>query len=75
MGNLCFRDGVPVIRIAMALRKRRRLLGRLPYHHLANPPPCVAKHILDFIMNALGKLSVSMRWACILLRSGVQWEW
>ena len=73
--NLGLRDGEPALRITMALRRRRRLVGRLLHHHLANPPPCVAKHILDFIMNDLGKLSVSMRWACILLRSGVQWEW
>ena len=73
--NLGLRDGVPVLRITMALRRRRRLVGRLLHHHLANPPPCVAKLILDFIMNDLGELSVSMRWACILLRSGVQLEW
>ena len=73
--NLGLRDGEPILRITMALRLRRRLVGRLLHQHLANPPPCVAKHILDFIMNDLGKLSVSMRWACILLRSGVQWEW
>ena len=73
--NLSLRDGEPVLRITMALRLRRRLVGRLLHQHLANPPPCVAKHILDFIMNDLGKLSVPMRWACILLRSGVQWEW
>ena len=74
-GNLGLRDGEPVLRITMALRRRRRLIARLLHHHLANPPPCVAKHILDFVMNDLGKLSVSMRRACILLRSGVQWEW
>ena len=73
--NLGLRDGEPALRITMALRLRRRLVGRLLHQHLANPPPCVAKHILDFIMNDLGNLSVSMRWACILLRSGVQWEW
>jgi len=72
---LGLRVGEPALRITMALRLRRRLVGRLLHQHLANPPPCVAKHILDFVMNDLGKLSVSMRWACILLRSGVQWEW
>ena len=41
--NLGLRDGVPVLRITMALRRRRRLVGRLLHHHLANPPPCVAK--------------------------------
>ena len=73
--NLGLRDGEPVLRITRALRLRRRMLGRLLHQHLANPPPCVAQHILDFIMNDLGKLSASMRWACILLRSGVQLEW
>ena len=68
VSNLGLRDGVPVLRITMALRRRRRLVGRRLHHHLANPPPCVAK------LN-LGKLSVWMRWACILLRSGVPWEW
>ena len=73
--NLGLRAGEPALRITMALRLRRRLVGRLLHQHLANPPPCVGKHILDFIMNDLGKLSVSMRWACILLCSGVQCEW
>ena len=73
--NLGLSDGEPVRRITRALRLRRRLLRRLLHRHLAHLSPCVAQHILDFIVNDLGKLSVSMRWACILLRSGVQWEW
>ena len=72
--NLGLSDGEPVRRITRALRLRRRLLGQLLHRHLAQLPPCVAQHILDFIVNDLGKLSVSKRWACILLRSGVQWE-
>ena len=68
------RAGEPTLRITKALRLRQRFVGRLLHEHLANLPPGVAKHILDFIMNDLGKLSVSMRWACILLRSGVQLE-
>ena len=62
-------------RITMALRRRRLLVDRLLHEHLPNTPSCVAELILDFLMNDLGKVSVSMRWACILLRSGVQWEW
>ena len=61
-------------RITAALRRRRVFADQLLHQHLANPPPSVAKLILDFIMNDLGKLSVSLRWACILLRSGVKWE-
>ena len=61
-------------RIVMALRRRRRFADRLLQEHLANTPFCVAELILDFLMNDFGKLSVSTRWACILLRSGVQWE-
>ena len=73
--NLGLRNGEPALRITMALRLRRRLVSRLLHQHLAQLPPCVAKHILDFLMNDLGKLPVSMRWACILLRSGVQLDW
>ena len=68
------RAGEPALRITKALRLRQRFVGRLLHQHLANLPPCVAKHILDFIMNDLGELSVSMRWAFLLLRSGVQLE-
>ena len=68
------RAGEPALRITKALRLRQRFVGRLLHEHLANLPPAVAKHILDFIVNDLGKLAVSMRWACILLRSGVQLE-
>ena len=74
-GNLGLRAGEPALRITKALRLRQRFVDRLLHEHLANLPRGVAKHILDFIMNDLGKLSVSMRWACILLRSGVQLEW
>ena len=73
--NLGLSDGEPALRITMALRLRRRLVSRLLHQHLAQLPHSVAKHILDFLMNDLGKLPVSMRWACILLRSGVQLEW
>ena len=72
--NLRMRAGEPALRITKALRLRQRFVGRLLHEHLANLPPAVAKHILDFIVNDLGKLAVSMRWACILLRSGVQLE-
>ena len=72
--NVGLRDGEPALRITVALRLRQRLVGRLLHQHLANLPPCVTKHILDFIMNDLGELSVSTRWACLLLRSGVQLE-
>ena len=72
--NLGLRAGEPALRITKALRLRQRFVGRLLHEHLANLPPGVAKHILDFIMNDLGKLSASMRWACILIRSGVLQE-
>ena len=72
--NLGLRAGEPALRITKALRFRRRFVGRLLHEHQANLPPCVTKHILDFIMNDLGELSVSTRWACLLLRSGVQLE-
>ena len=73
-GNLGMRAGEPAVRITMAHRRRRRIVGRVLLCHKARPPPCVVTYILDHLMNDLGKLSPSMRWACILIRSGVQLE-
>ena len=72
--NLGLRAGQPALRITKALQLRQRFVGRLLHEHQAKFPPAVVKHILDFILNDLGKLAVSKRWACILLRSGVQLE-
>ena len=72
--NLGLRAGEPALRITKALQLRQRFVGRLLLEHQAKFPPAVVKHILDFILNDLGKLAVSKRWACILLRSGVQLE-
>ena len=69
--NLGMRAGEPALRITMALRRRRRVVGKVLQGHNARPPPCVVIYILDFIMNDLGRVSASMRWACILIRSGV----
>ena len=73
--NLGLRAGQPALRITLALRRRRRVVGRVLQGHKARPPPCVVTHILDHLMNDLGKVSPSTRWACILIRSGVQLEW
>ena len=72
--NLGLRAGEPALRITKALQLRQRFVGRLLHEHQAKFPPAVVKHILDFILNDLGKLALSKRWACILLRSGVQLE-
>ena len=70
--NLGLRAGKPALRITLALRRRRRVVGRVLLCHKARPPPCVVTYILDHLMNDLGKVSPSTRWACILIRSGVQ---
>ena len=72
--NLGLRAGEAALRITMALRRRRRVVGRVMEGHNARPPPCVVTHILNHLMNDLGKVSPSTRWACILIRSGVQLE-
>ena len=69
--NLGLRAGEPALRITKALRRRRRAVGRV-LEGLHALPPCVLTHILDHLMNDLGKVSPSTRWACILIRSGVQ---
>ena len=73
-GNLGLRAGEPALRITLALRRRRRIVGRVLLCHRARPPPCVVTYIIDHLMNDLGKVSPSRRWACILIRSGVQLE-
>ena len=73
-GNLGLRAGEPALRITLALRRRRRVVGRVLLCHKARPPTCVVTYIIDHLMNDLGKVSPSTRWACILIRSGVQLE-
>ena len=70
-GNLGLRAGEPALRITLALRRRRRVVGRVLLCHKARPPTCVVTYIIDHLMNDLGKVSLSTRWACILIRSGV----
>ena len=57
--------------ITLALQRRRKLLTRLLRGHRARLPPCVVGHILDHVMNDVGYVSPSRRWACVMMRSRV----
>ena len=61
----------PCFVITLALQRRRRLLHRLLCGHRVRLPPCVVGHILDHLMNDVGYVTPSRRWACILMRSRV----
>jgi len=43
--------------------------GTVHRFHSPSLPPCLVRHILDHVMNDVGYVSPSRRWACILMRS------
>ena len=57
--------------ITRALQRRRRLLLRVLWNHKRKPPPWIVKHVLDHLINDLGAIKPSMRWACLLSRYGL----
>ena len=58
----------PVFAIQLALQRRRRLLRRILQSHRSYPPSSVIVHILYYLLNDIGCLIPSARWACILMR-------
>ena len=59
--------------ITAALQRGRILVRRLLRGHRCRPPPCVIELILDHLVNDVGDVAASRRWACVLMRSRV-WD-